>query len=460
MIPASAVREVNGGSLDWLVYGMTWEHVSGARPERRSLQRAKARKATHYVAAHEGSSAVGLARLATPAGKVSSRKSRRYTSAGALFASRRPKGIYVAQLDLGEVTWLIACHDGVVIPGFDLVLDGADEVNEAITRLRERHKDAHLVEIPAFSSDDVKNTLQGRLALVKTSAQAIPTWMKVSAVVLLGYGLYSEGQSWWDEYRAEQELVQNPAQQFDFNVERAKQLDTWQNGIHLDGPEGLRNVLQQIGSLPKGFGGWTLATGVSMAAGVSTSAIACGPNAAGWVCTALYSRTALGTNESFRSGFEHLKSRVEGQCAIGWIDLEKAQLACQFDAQRHSLDRMAVDRAEAINLMFIPQVQRVMLAFREVKIDPRTAVSLANPVVINSRGDRISLAPSGPQTPQAQLPGKQVFSYSGPLRSLTVLPLTHSSVITHIDVQRLDVTDPTLNTSALRAEVKGEMYVK
>ena len=460
MISASTIREVSSGSIDWLVYGMTWEHVSGARPERRSLQRAKARKATHFVAAHEGSSAVGLARVASPVGKVSAKKSRRYTSAGAMFASRRPKGIYVAQLDLGEGIWLIACHDGVVIPGFDLVLDGADEVNEAITRLRERHDDVHLVEISAFSLDDVKKNLHGRLVLVKTSAQAIPTWMKVSAVVLLGYGLYSEGQSWWDEYRAEQELVDNPAQQFDFNVERAKQLDTWQSGIQLDGPEGLRNVLRRIGTLPKGFGGWTLTTGVSMAAGVSTSAIACVPNTSGWACTALYSRTALGTNESFRSGYEHLKNPVEGQCVVGWVDLEKAQLACQFGAQRHSLDRMAVERTEAINLKFIPQVQRVMLAFREIKIDPRTAVSLANPVVVNGRGDRISLAPSGPRTPQAQVPGKQVFSYSGPLRSLTVLPLTYSSLITHINVQRLDVTDPTLNTSALRAEVKGEMYVQ
>lgn len=454
MIPSSTLRQVSGGALDWLVYGMTWEHVGGARPERRSLQSAKGLKATHFIAAHEGYSAVGMACLALPVGKVKAKSQRRYASAGMLFATKRPRGVYVAQLDLQEDgIWLIASHDGVVIPGYDLVLDDADQVSEAIARLRERHNDTQLVVISQPTLEEVKNHQQARLALVKTSAQLIPTWMKVTAAILVVYGLYSEGQSWWDEYQAEQELAQNPTQQFDFNVERARQLDTWQSSIRLDSPQGLREVLYQIGGLPMGFGGWLLTTGLSMAAGETASAIQCLPNTSGWSCTALYSRTPAGTNESF-------KRFAPPHCKVGWVDLEKAQIKCEFSATRHTLDRLNIDRPETINLAFIPQVQRVMLAFREVKIDPWVAVSLPNPVVVNQRGDRITLMPSGRETPQAHVPGKQSFTYSGPLRSLTVLPLTPSSVITSINVKRVEVSDPTLNSSALSADLKGEMYVQ
>lgn len=453
MVPLSTLRQV-GGALDWLVYGMTWEHVGGARPERRSSQRAKALKATHFIAAHEGFPAVGLARLASRSAKVRAKSQRRYASAGMLFATRRPKGVYVAQLDLQEDgVWLIASHDGVVIPGFDLVLDGAVQVSEAIDLLRQRHHDVQLVDITQPTQEELKNQSQARLIVVKTSAQLIPTWMKVSAALLIVYGLYSEGQNWWDEYQAEQDLAQNPTQQFDFNVERAKQLDVWQSNIRLDSPQNLVEVMQAIGELPMGFGGWTLTTGLSMAAGVSASAIQCLPTTRGWSCTALYSRTPSGTNESF-------KRFAPSQCAVGWVDLEKAQIKCEFNATRHTLDRLKIDRAETTNLVFIPQVQRVMLAFREVKIDPWIVVSQPNPVVVNQRGERITLMPSGHETPQAHVPGKQSFSFSGPLRSLTVLPLTASSVITSINVKRVDVSDPTLNSSALSADLKGEMYVQ
>ncbi len=466
MMPSCTLRPLNGGALDWLVFGMAWEHVGGARPERRSLQRAKARQATHYIAAHEGSAATGLARLPVEAAQAKVRArtkaQRRYISAGVLFAAKRPNGVYVAQLDLQEDgIWLIASHDGVVIPGYDVVLDDAERVSEAITRLLQRYADAQSVETVQPTLEEARGNLQARLAQVKTSTQVIPPWMKVAAGLMLAYGLYTEGQSLWDEYQAEQDLVQNPTQHFDFNSERSKQLDAWQSGIHLDGPEGLRDVLRQIGSLPKGFDGWTLAFNGSK------PSISCRPITTGWNCKALYSRTALGTNESFRSGYEVFKRRYELSeiqsstlCAVGWVDLEKAQLTCQFSSKRRPLDRMAVDQTEAVNLGFIAQVQRVMLAFREVKVEPRTALKMDNPVVVSQRGDRLSLAPSRMETPQAHVPGVQGFSYFGPLRSLTVIPLTASSVIRSIDVQRIDLTDPTLNTSALRAELKGEMYVQ
>jgi hypothetical protein len=453
MIPLSTLRQV-GGALDWLVYGMTWEHVGGARPAQRSLQRAKACKATHFIAAHEGFSAVGLARMEPLAIKTKTKSRRRYSSAGMLFASRRLKGVYCGQMDLLEDgIWFIASHDGVVIPGFDLVLHDADQVSEAIARLGERYSDVQQVDVTQPTLEELKSQSQARLSVVKTSAQQIPTWMKVSAVVLIAYGLYTEGQGWWDEYQAEQDLAQNPTQQFDFNVERAKQLDAWQSTIRLDSPQGLEDVLQMIGSLPMGFGGWTLATGLMMANGVSAAAIECVPTASGWSCTALYSRTAAGTNASF-------KISAPKQCTVGWVDLEKAQINCAFSATRQTLDRQRIERPETINLDYIPKVQSVLLAYREVKIDPWTRVTLANPTVVNQRGDRVTLTPSGSETPKSHVPGKQGFSFIGPLGSWTVLPLTGASVIKKIVIRRVDVSDPTVSTSALSAELKGEMYVQ
>jgi len=454
MMRSSTLRQLNGGAKDWVVYGMAWEHVAGARPERRSLQRAKAQKATHFIAAHEGSAATGLARLALGLGTAKAGAQRRYISAGVLFASTRPKGVYFGQLDLQEDgIWLIASHDGVVIPGYDVVLDDVARVEEAVSKLNARYADTQRVDITPATSNEAQGVLQARLTLVKSSSQLIPTWMKVAAGVLLAYGLYSEGRSLWDEYQAEQELAQNPAQHFDFNVERAKQLDAWQTKIHVDSPHGLRAVLHHIGKLPLDVGGWLLSTGVSMAAGVSAQTIQCRPDSSGWNCTALYSRTLRGTNESF-------KQSAPPWCSVGWIDLQKAQLKCHIEVVRGTLDRMATEQADAINLGFIPQVQRVMSAFREVKVDPAVAIPFDSPVVVNQRGDRIILTQNGPENPRAHVPGKQSFAYYGPLRSLTVLPMTSATVIKSIDVQRVDLTDPTLSTSALRAELKGEMYVQ
>lgn len=454
MIASSTIRQVSGGATDWLVYGMTWEHVSGARPERRSLQRAKARKASHYIAAHENSAAVGLARLGATAGKGKTKSQRRYTSAGILFASQRLKGVFVGQSDLQEDgIWLIASHDGVVIPGFDLVLDHSDQVEDAVARLREHHNDVQVVDVNVPTLEEVKNQPNARLIVVKTSAQQIPTWMKLCAVVLVAYGLYSEGQVWLDEYLAERDQAQNPTQKFDFNVERAKQLDDWQSSIRLDSQESLVEILQQVGGLPMGFGGWTLAVGMSMAGGVSAPAIQCLPIASGWSCAVLYSRTAAGTNESF-------KRLAPRHCTVGWVDLEKAQLKCEFKATRLALDRKNIDLPETINLVYIPQVQRVLLAFREVTLHPSAPVPFTNPVVVNQRGEHISVPQSGPVSPQARVPAKQRFTFSGPLRSLTVLPLNASSVITSLKVRRLDVADPTLNSSALSAVLEGEMYVQ
>jgi hypothetical protein len=142
------------------------------------------------------------------------------------------------------------------------------------------------------------------------------------------------------------------------------------------------------------------------------------------------------------------------------VDLEKAQINCAFSATRQTLDRQRIERPETINLDYIPKVQSVLLAYREVKIDPWTRVTLANPTVVNQRGDRVTLTPSGSETPKSHVPGKQGFSFIGPLGSWTVLPLTGASVIKKIVIRRVDVSDPTVSTSALSAELKGEMYVQ
>lgn len=444
MMPSHTIRQLKGGALDCLVYGMTWEHVGGASPERRSAQRVKARKATHYIAAHEGSSVVGLARihgnLQRTGTKPKKGSQRRYYSAGVLFAMQRPEGVYVSSLNLQEDgIWLIASHDGAVIPGYDVVVDDAGKVQEALQLLQERYDGAQLVDVQELNLTEAKSAPYARLIEVKTSTQSIPNWIKIAAAVIVVYGVYTEGLAQWDEYQADK--VQVPTQQFDYNLERSKQLDTWQGTIHTDTVEELQTVLIRIGELPLAFGGWSL---------VSNE---CLPKPGEWVCSADYKLINGGSNVTF-------KSLAPTSCQVKFVDLLKAQLLCRIPVHRKTLNRLDVEEPDVINLDFIARVQSILPVFSEVTVSLKTKVDVPNLVVTNDQGNRITLTPVGPETPQTHVPGKQTFSYVGPMRSLTVMPMSNFSVIDKITITVRDLTEPTFNTSAIRAELSGVMYVQ
>ncbi|MNJ47857.1 hypothetical protein D3C77_430290 [compost metagenome] len=338
--------------------------------------------------------------------------------------------------------WVIAAHDGVVIRDTDVLLSKAD-ADELVIDIKRRHPHATFI----VDENDATPYLNARTRLlpVRTAYQKVPLPLKIGGAILLGLMLLDMGWSKYKKHKLEQELSQQADQYIDARAEWNTALSKWAADVKVDGRKGLVSLYDHITNVPMKIGGWNL------------SNISCSSVPEAWSCIARYEASVLSTNITFSN------SLPPGWTAR-WDGLTTAVGRWSFPTERKAIDRKNILTIPDFSLRYISDLQRVLPAFRKVELAPPALVEIATPQVSIQNGKRtevVSVPYPADNVAGIELPKVQTFKLSGPLRSLSVLPLINEAVINQIviDVEGRGSV-PTLRDSMFTAEITGESYVR
>lgn len=422
--------------------GVEWQSLIGNHLAKKSYKAAKLNRATHFIAAGKHSSAVGTLRLPTEAKQPRKRK---LYSAGAAFALSHSTGAVISktQVEEGDLWYVIASHDGVVIAGTDIICD-ASEAKTLIESFFQRYTNG--VEVEAdFDTTTLLND-RTELAPVKTAWQKVPPQVKLMFVV--SAALLAANTAWthWKSYERQKAREMFSAQSYDAHTEWAQALDQWASTKAVDGQAGLLQLLDTIQDIPPVVGHWRL-----IEAG-------CSAISSGWTCSARYNRTVLATNASFRAA-------APKKWVVTWDGLNNAVGTWATAVNRETIDRTKLVTAADFGVSYISNVQVALPSFRKVEIKPPVEVHIQAPKVsqrdVNGNDTMVDVpypynAPEGIEIPKAQ-----EFIFNGPLRSILALPVTAYTSIKQLRFtvdERLKVSN--VRESVLTAELSGESYVK
>lgn len=421
--------------------GIDWKTLIGRDLANRSHKEASALKATHYVAAGNHSAAVGTIQLKD---EKKRKQNRKLYSAAAIFAQRHTNGAIISTYNIGDdLVYVVAAFDGVVVKGYDIVCS-VREAEAYIADFRARYENSHLV------GDDTDPTLylnaKSELVPVKSSFEKIPMPLKVGVGILLLLMIADSSWTQWKQYQARKERAASVRDVIDGHAEWTKSLDKWAQGVKVDGPKGLRAAYNTLADIPMRVGGWKLAEGQ------------CSASASGWSCSARYDRTTSSTNESFQSNL------MPGWTAR-WDGLMSAIGVWQLPATRIPLVRKNIPPVAEMSVDYISRLQDVLPAFRKVELTPPVKIMVAEPVVQqrNFKGqvEMVKVPYPSNQAKGIEIPSIQTLKVTGPLRSLSVLPMPGQSVIKQI---RFVVDErgviPSIRDSIFTAEMVGEIYVQ
>lgn len=439
------VLPLNDENREHLVFGLAWAVVIGHNPEKESVARARQAKATHYVLPGGHSSVVGYVQFPTRK-KVRGEPEKTWFSAAQMFADRFPNGVHTHVVPIDDDHhWLVAAQDGEVIPGTDSVFESHAEALEALEALKEQHPGA--IPVTKFKPSDP--TAASRMIERKNRLAALPIWARVALGVMVAAVLFDKGadlisamSSSGREQRTEVVV--------DASAAWSAQLDRWQKTVQVDGPQGFQALLSQINrQVPMKLGGWPLAS------------LECSPYPAGWKCNAVYKRGDAGTSTN-----QSLSAALPPGWTVQWLDLDKgkvdgAKVSWALPATRTVLDRSKLEDQEYVLGPYASQVQAVYAAFKLV-VAPK-ALSRADvqaPTYTNADGLMASVAYTDSLPASARIPLVKGLEFAGPLRSMTVLPLTQYSVIKTFSIKVADSIEPSLANSHLTAAVTGVFYVQ
>ncbi|WP_153785351.1 type 4b pilus protein PilO2 [Pseudomonas sp. EMN2] len=422
--------------------GVDWQSLIGSQLAKQSYKLARKRRATHFVSAGKHSNAVGTLRLTTEAKQPLKRK---LYSAGAAFALSHSNGAVISktQVEEGDLWYVIAAHDGVVIAGTDIICDAAEA--EVLTRsFFQRY--ANGVEVEGdFDTTSLLND-RTELAPVKTAWQKVPVQIKVLMVAAVALMAADSAWTHWKSYERQKARQMFSAQSYDAHAEWARVLDQWAATTAVDGRSGKLDLLTTMEAIPPIVGHWRLIEG------------GCSATSSGWTCSARYNRTVLATNASFRAA-------APKNWTVTWDGLNNAVGTWTVAAKRQPLDRTKLATAAHFGVNYISKVQVHLPSFRKVEIQSPVEVQIPAPKVLqrDMGGKEVMVevpypynAPDGIERPKSQ-----AFFFNGPLRSIIALPVTSYTSIKQIRFtvdERLAV--PNIRESVLTAELSGESYVK
>lgn len=438
------VLPLNDEDREYLVFGLDWDVVIGHKQEKESIARARNANATHYVLPGGHSSVVGYVRFPTRK-KVRGMQEKTWFSAAQIFADAHPNGVHtcIAQID-DDHYWVVAAQDGEVIPRRDTVFESQAQALDALAILKEQHPNA--IHVTGFKQGEP--TAAARMIELKHRLAALPIWSRVAlgviaAVIVFDKGSDLIGAMSGNEREQRTEVVVDAAAAW------SAQLDRWQKTVQVDGPHGFMALLTQLNQVPIKLGGWPLAS------------LECLPYPAGWKCSALYSRGDAGTSTN-----QSLSAALPAGWAVEWMELDKgkvgsAKVSWALSAARTALDRSKLEDSVYVQGAYTSQIQAVYAAFK-VAVAPK-ALSRADvqaPTYTNANGQIASVAYTDALPASSRVPVLKGFQFDGPLRSMTVLPLTQYSVIKTFSIKVADSIEPSLANSHLTAAVTGVFYVQ
>lgn len=444
------VLPLNPDNREYLVFGLSWAVVIGHSPEKESVARVREAKATHYVFPGGHSSVVGYVKFPIRK-KVRGEQESTWFSAAQMFADKFPNGVhtFVVPID-DEHYWFVASQDGEVIPGTDCVFDSRAEAMEALDALKEQYS-------AVISATDFKpstTSVASKMIELKHPLSALPLWARLCIGAMVAALLLDQGADLWRVMSGGTRAKASAEVAVDASAAWKNQLDRWQKTVQVDGVVGFRSLLSQIDhGVSRKLGGWPLLS------------LECVPYPAGWKCSAVYKRGVEGEAPGSSTN-ESLLAALPRGWTVQWIDLDKgktegAQVSWAFEARRTALDRSRLENQAFINDHYASRIQAVYAAFKIVvapKLLPKPAVE--SPTYTNAEGQRVSIPYSDSLEPASRLPSLNGFEFDGPLRSMTVLPLTEFSVIKTFSMKVADAKEPSLANSLLTAKVTGEFYVQ
>lgn len=431
---------------EYLVFGLAWAVVIGHNPAKESVARARQAKATHYVLPGGHSSVVGYVQFSGRE-KARGESQKTWFSAAQLFADRFPSGVHTCVMPIDEDHyWLVASQDGEVIPGADSIFESNAEALEALGALNELYPNA--ISVTEFKPGSP--TAASRMIELKHRLAALPVWARVLLGVMIAAVIFDKGADLLGALSAGGREMQRAEVVIDASTAWSAQLDRWQKTVQVDGPQGFNNLLSQINrQVPLKLGGWPLAS------------LECTPYPAGWKCSAMYKRGVASTNTN-----QSLFAALPPGWTVKWPDLDKgkiddAKVSWAIPASRKALDRTKLEDEAFVNGAYASRIQAVYAAFKVVvapKALPRAEVQ--SPTYTNAEGQTASVAYTDSLAASALIPSVKGLQFEGPLRSMTVLPLTEFSVIKTFSIKVSDSIEPSLANSHLTAAVTGVFYVR
>lgn len=440
------VLPLNPENREYLVFGLVWAVVIGHNPEKESVARARQARATHYVLPGGHSSVVGYVQF-PPRKKVRGEPEKTWFSAAQMFADRFPNGVhtYVVPID-DDHHWLVGSQDGEVIPGTDTVFESHGDALEALAALNEQYPGA--ISVTGFKPNSP--TTAARMIELKHRLAALPIWARVLMGVMVVAMLIDQGAPLWSAMSGSTREKQRAEVVVDASDAWKTQLDRWQKTVQVDGTQGFLTLLSQIDhQVPKKLGGWPLAS------------LECVPYPAGWKCSAVYKRGEAGSSTN-----QTLMAALPTGWTVQWLDIDKgkvdgASVSWAFPATRRSLDRLKLEDQAFVMGPYASQVQAVYAAFK-VAVAPKTLPKsdVQSPTYNNSEGQLVSIPYTDSLSASARIPSIKGLHFEGPLRSMTVLPLTQYSVIKTFSIKVADSIEPSLANSHLTAVVDGVFYVQ
>jgi hypothetical protein len=440
-----AVLSLNADNREYLVFGLAWAVVIGHRPDKESVSRVREAKATHYVLPGDHSSVVGYVKFPVRK-KVRGELPSTWFSAAQIFADRFANGVhaFVSPID-DEHHWFVASQDGDVIPGTDCVFDSRAEALGALEDLKKQYPSVVVATDAKLNAPSPAS----RMLELKHPLMALPLWMRLSACGVVAALVLGQGPALWHSVVGNSRNSETVEVAVDAAGAWKGQLDRWQKTIQVDGPRGFQALLSQIGQVPLKLGGWPLAS------------LECLPYPVGWKCSAVYKRGAGGTSTN-----QSLTAALPRGWAVQWLDIDKgktdkAKVSWALQAQRTVLDRSKLEDKAFIEGGYTSRIQAVYAAFK-VAVAPKAmpAPDVPVPTYTDAEGQTVAIPYSDNFAPGSRIPKIKGLQFDGPLRSMTVLPLTNYSVIKTFTLTVADSKEPSLANSLLTASVTGVFYVQ
>lgn len=422
-IPSStAILERAGISL---VFGMEWFPLLGNHPEGQARSLARRRRAGHWVLTAGAAASAGLLRARLPR-----RRGQRCGSAAAAFARQHPAGTIAAVLSLpGGRQWLVAVHEGAVMTSTDYVHDNTALLEDTIRLLRDAHPALILLDDDA--SNGLLDTLFERARDNAVLLRARPRFEKRAMAALVAAALASGGtwitQGWgWRAGSAGSAEHVDPVVAWQGAVAASLQAHT------LQGVAGLRAALDAIYEVPVVLAAWHLAE------------VECRPRGSHWHCRARYRRGPGADNQ-------RLLAAVDPGWELSFDPLDGAEAAWSVSLPARPLRGARLNDARRNEARLFSVLQEILPAFSQLRLDAAQPLPVRVPLDAHQRPI--------PRPERIAEYRRRPLRLQAPLRSLSLfLPETMHMSWDRILVQVVQLDQPTLRGSRLRASLSGVLY--